>query len=238
MKILALEFSSDARSVAVIDAGGHRSGPGVGKPAPVAKPATLSAVHETGAGATQAMGLIESALAQAEVPREEIRRIAVGLGPGSYTGIRVALALAQGWQLARAVDLVGLSSVDTLAAQAHEEGLRGRLHTVIDAQKNEVYLAAYDLDAEGWRAAAPLRLAGLEEVRSLAARGEQVAGPEAPRWCKAGHVLFPQAKHLGLRAAEQPATAQGETLEPIYLRPVSFVKAASVVPSDPRSRPA
>jgi tRNA threonylcarbamoyl adenosine modification protein YeaZ len=238
MKILALEFSSDARSVAVIEAAGHPPECLVGSPSPVAEPVTPSTVHETGAGATKAMALVESALAQAGVAREEIWRVAVGLGPGSYAGIRVALALAQGWQLARGVGLVGLSSVDTLAAQAQEEGSRGRLHTVIDAQRNEVYLAAYELDAEGWRTAAPLRLAGLDEVRALAAKGEQVAGPEAPRWCETGRVIVPQARHLGLMAAGRPATDAGETLEPVYLRPVSFMKATPLIQAHPGTRPA
>jgi len=45
--------------------------------------------------------LVERALAEAKVERGQIECVAVGLGPGSYTGIRGAIALAQGWQLAR-----------------------------------------------------------------------------------------------------------------------------------------
>ena len=44
--------------------------------------------------------MIEEALREAGLEREQIEVLAVGLGPGSYTGIRVALSLAQGWQLA------------------------------------------------------------------------------------------------------------------------------------------
>ncbi len=244
MKILAVEFSSEARSVAVVEAlpeGSASREPSLGRdrsPTGLSDERTsrrgfpanhgarvLSTVSETGAGATKAFGLVEKALANARVTQEEINRIAVGLGPGSYMGIRVAIALAQGWQLARGVELIGLRSADTLAAQAHEEGLRGRLHTVIDAQKNEVYLASYELGAEGWHAAAPLRLAAIDEIRSLAAEGGQVVGPEATRWLETGRNLCPQARHLGLMAAAGAGPVQGETLEPIYLRPVSFVKA-------------
>jgi hypothetical protein len=71
-----------------------------------------------------------------------------------------------------------------------------------------------------------LRLASIEELRALAARGEQVVGPEATRWCEYGRVLFPQARHLGLIAASGPTPVPGANLEPIYLRPVSFVKPA------------
>ena len=45
--------------------------------------------------------MIEDVLARSQMEREQIEVLAVGLGPGSYTGIRVALSMAQGWQLAR-----------------------------------------------------------------------------------------------------------------------------------------
>jgi tRNA threonylcarbamoyladenosine biosynthesis protein TsaB len=229
MKILALEFSSDTRSAAVVETGFTGSAPVTGGKAPAAGPTVLSCVEETGAGATKAFSLIESALSQARGTRKEIERIAVGLGPGSYTGIRVAIALAQGWQLAQDVGLVGVCSAGALAARGHEEGWRGRLTTVIDAQRNEVYLASYELEEEGWRAVAPLRLASIDEVRSVAASGVRVAGPEAPRWCESGRVLFPQARHIGLMAAAGLGPVRGEDLEPIYLRPIAFVKASGPV---------
>ena len=61
------------------------------------------------------LALVERALAQANCRREEIAVVAVGLGPGSYTGIRSAIALAQGWQLGRGVKTLGISSVECLA---------------------------------------------------------------------------------------------------------------------------
>ena len=59
--------------------------------------------------------------------------IAVGLGPGSYTGIRAAIAVAQGWQLARGIKLLGINSVECLAAQAQAGKIFGRVNVVIDA---------------------------------------------------------------------------------------------------------
>ena len=104
MTILALEFSSSQRSVALA-----RNGE------------VLAAVSETGERGTNAFGMIEAVLASAGLGRAEIDCLAVGLGPGSYTGIRVALAIAQGWQLATGVKLLGLGSVDCLVAQARAE---------------------------------------------------------------------------------------------------------------------
>ena len=49
---------------------------------------------------------------------EEIDCLAIGIGPGSYTGIRAAISIAQAWQLARSVNLLSISSVDCLAAAA------------------------------------------------------------------------------------------------------------------------
>ena len=49
--------------------------------------------------------------------------------------------MAQGWQLARGVKLLGVSSAECLAAQAQAEKIFGRVNVVIDAQRNEFYLA-------------------------------------------------------------------------------------------------
>lgn len=70
----------------------------------------LGETREKAGKHTQAFALIEEALAQARVEREQIECVAVGLGPGSYMGTRIAIAIAQGWQLARGVKTVGLKS--------------------------------------------------------------------------------------------------------------------------------
>src|SRR5882672_5700400 len=129
MTILALEFSSEQRSVALARDGIVLS----------------EAIERSGGRTTNAFGLIEKALAQAKILREEIEVIAVGLGPGSYTGIRGAIALAQGWQLARGIKLLGVSSAEVLAAQAQAEKFFGRVNVVIDAQRGEFYLATWEI---------------------------------------------------------------------------------------------
>src|SRR5581483_1852390 len=101
MKILAIEFSSEQRSVAVLVDG-----------------RVLGVATESSTRATPAIGLAGRALTEAGLEREEIECLAIGLGPGSYTGIRSAIALAQGWQLASSpngVKLLGLSSAACLA---------------------------------------------------------------------------------------------------------------------------
>lgn|SRR5487761_1913995 len=208
MTILALEFSSAQRSVAVARGG-----------------AVLAEAAETGGRGTNAFGLIEQVLATAGLGRGEIECLAVGLGPGSYTGLRVALAIAQGWQLAAGVKLLGLGSLDCLAAQAQAENIFGRVNAVVDAQRGEFYLAAYDVSAGGWNEVAPLKIVPASEVESRAAAGEILTGPDVTRWFAAGKILFPQAARLATLAARRGDFSAGEKLEPVYLRATSFAKA-------------
>jgi tRNA threonylcarbamoyl adenosine modification protein YeaZ len=231
MKILALEFSSPQRSVAVLDARPDPGGPGALK-ADSQMPGLLSEVVEVGAFATRALGMIEEALRQTQVEREQIDCVAIGLGPGSYTGIRAAIAVAQGWQLARGVHLLGVSTAECLAVQAQAEGLCGRIAVVIDAQRNEFYLADYELKPGIRRPLEPLRLASRTEVQECQNRGDVLIGPEVTNWFPAGRVIFPRAATVGRLALGRTDFVRGEALEPIYLRETHFVKAPP-----PRSAP-
>ena len=213
MKILALEFSSSQRSVAVV----HRR---MDRPAE-----TVGEAIETGGRAGNAFAMIDEVLRAAGWEREQIECLAVGLGPGSYTGIRAAISIAQGWQLARATPLLGISSVDCLAAQARADGLSGRVHFVIDAQRNEFYLAAFDLNDAGSISAEPLRIVTFDEVFQRGRQGALLAGPDAPSRFPGARSLFPRASLLGKLALERRDFVRGETLEPIYLRETNFVKA-------------
>jgi tRNA threonylcarbamoyladenosine biosynthesis protein TsaB len=214
MTILALEFSSGQRSVAVV-----RRHAGDASFA-------VSEVVETGAGGTtRAFAMIQSALHEAQWEREQIEVLAVGLGPGSYTGIRVALSIAQGWQLGGGVKLLGVSSAECLAAQALAEKMSGRVNVVIDAQRNEFYLAAYEISADGWREIEPLRILPRAEVESRADAKEILIGPEVTRWFPKGRMVFPRAAMLGQLALNRNDFAAGDKLEPIYLRETNFVKA-------------
>jgi tRNA threonylcarbamoyladenosine biosynthesis protein TsaB len=209
MKILALEFSSPQRSVAVWNEG-----------------AAVSEVIEALPGhSMRPFAMITAALQQAGLEREQIEGIAVGLGPGSYTGIRVAIAVAQGWQLARGVKTVGISSVEAVAAQAVVAGATGRCDVVIDAQRGEFYLAGYELSDRRYREAAPLRIVSRAEVESHVAGGEPLIGPEVTKWFPAGRLAFPRAADLARLAAARSDFVSGERLEPIYLRETTFVKA-------------
>jgi tRNA threonylcarbamoyladenosine biosynthesis protein TsaB len=204
MTILALEFSSARRSVAVADGCGVLLAEAV--------------VHSAGRG-TDALGLIGQVLTRANLPREAVEVVAVGLGPGSYTGIRAAIAVAQGWQLARGTQVLGVSSLESLAAQAQAENLFGRVNLVLDAQRGEFYLATWEISAVQRRELAPLKIVTAAELAARQAAGEVCAGPEQARG------LFPSAATVAALAGRRTDFVPGETLEPVYLRETSFARA-------------
>jgi tRNA threonylcarbamoyladenosine biosynthesis protein TsaB len=203
MTILALEFSSEQRSVALARDG-----------------IVLAEAVETGGHrATNVFALVEKVLSTASLAREAVEVIAVGLGPGSYTGIRAAIAVAQGWQLATGVKLLGVGSAECLAAQAQAEKIFGRVNLVIDAQRGEFYLAGWEISAAAHPVVEPLKIVGAAELAARQQAGEICVGPEMKR------VLFPSAATVARLAPGRTDFVSGDKLEPVYLRAVSFVKA-------------
>ena len=208
MKILAVEFSSDQRSVAVLN-----------------DSEVLGRAEETGGRTARAFALIERALSAAALEREAIECIAIGIGPGSYAGIRSSIALAQGWQLARGIRLLGVSSVECLAAQAQAAGITGPITIAIDAQRNEFYCASYELTPRECTLIAPLKLVPLDDALAVATRSQMIIWPNLQPRFPEGRVILPDAAMLGQLAASRTDFVNGAALEPIYLRETTFVKA-------------
>jgi tRNA A37 threonylcarbamoyladenosine modification protein TsaB len=123
------------------------------------------------------------------------------------------------------VKLLGISSVECLAAQAQAEKIFGRVNVVIDAQRGEFYLAAYEISPDGWREIEPLRIAPPGEIPSRTGADEWLVGPEATQWFPSGRIIFPQAATLARLALTRAGFVPGEGLEPVYLRETNFVKS-------------
>jgi tRNA threonylcarbamoyladenosine biosynthesis protein TsaB len=143
MKLLAFETSTEACSVALWLDGEVRERFGI---AP-RRHAELS------------LPWAEALLSEAGVARSQLDAIAVGRGPGAFTGVRLGISIAQGIALALDRPVVPVSTLAVLAMQGGE----GRVLAAIDARMGEVYAAAFE------------RIGG--EVRALG--GEQVSAPEA-----------------------------------------------------------
>jgi tRNA threonylcarbamoyl adenosine modification protein YeaZ len=185
----------------------------------------VSAVAEPARQEVGCLSLIERVLREAGVDRGAVDCIAIGLGPGSYAGIRSGIALAYGWRVGRRVRVMGVSSMEVLAREAAAAGARGAVNLVVDAQRGEVYLTRHWADAGGHRLVEPLRLAAGSVIASLGAAGERVFSSD-PGLVKLGaEYLLPSAATLALLAWERRDAAEVEQLEPITLRTPSFLKA-------------
>jgi tRNA threonylcarbamoyl adenosine modification protein YeaZ len=207
MKILALEFSSSVRSVAV---GGDVSKRGY--------------AADVGTREMKPFALIDAALTEAGLSRAEIDCVAVGLGPGSYAGIRTAIAIAQGWQMARGVKLVGISSAEVVAAQLGQQGIAGSVFVGLEAQRGELFIAQYDISRRKRpHVLQPFRRLGRTEIGSPPLYRMDLQPGIKP--ADGDEAIAPDAQYLASLAADCAEFVSGEALEPIYLRPAEFVKA-------------
>jgi tRNA threonylcarbamoyladenosine biosynthesis protein TsaB len=116
--------------------------------------------------ATRLLSMADELLASAGIGWQGVERVAVGLGPGTFTGLRVGVATARGLAQSLSIDLVGVSSSLALATAAVGRSpggpaTEGRVLVVIDARRGEVFVAAY-------RGSAPLQATELEPPRALA----------------------------------------------------------------------
>jgi len=155
-------------------------------------------------------------VAQAGLAFDRLERIAVTVGPGSFTGLRVGIAFAKGLALALDRPAVGIGTLEALAAEA--EGL---VFPAIDARRGQLYLQAFEdgralmapdaLTAE----TAAARVAELSQGRPCTLVGS--GAPLLADLMPGARILSPQgadARHVArLAAARDPAP-----LKPLYLR--------------------
>jgi tRNA threonylcarbamoyladenosine biosynthesis protein TsaB len=171
--------------------------------------------------------MLERVLARAGLRFDRLDLLAVTLGPGAFTGVRIGIAAAQGLMLGTGLPCLGLSSLETVAHGVRTTRLAGRaLVVALDSRREELFLQGFDAEhqplgapalvpVEDWSRkvpAGPLLLAGDGGPR-LAARlvGRDLILPEG-----AG---IPDAADLASLAAERWRPGEvAARLEPIYLR--------------------
>lgn len=89
---------------------------------------------------------IEAMFAETDVVPADLSRVAVGVGPGPFTGLRVGIMTAMTFAYALDLPIGGVCSLDALAHRAQTLGMRGPLLVATDARRKEIYWAHYDLD--------------------------------------------------------------------------------------------
>ena len=233
--VLGLDTSTSIASLALI-AGGRVA-------ASIARPVTSHGAALPGA--------IDELLGAAGLAIGGLGAIAVGTGPGSFTGLRIALSYANGFAMASGCALVGVPSFDAVALAALERNNtdRGRLVcVVVDARKGEVYTALYRVVADGLEKLSEELVVALEHLASRIAEdvmfvGDQRAKDAAALVESRGHrVAVFETGMLDLRGVCVAALggarfARGETdraasLEPLYIRtPEATFKPTSKNPA-------
>lgn len=131
MIVLAIDTSGSGCSAAIYDSG------------------SMSILGQSGADigrghAERLMEFVDGALEAADRPLGDIDRIAVTIGPGSFTGIRVGVATARGLALALGKPAVGVSSLHVIAEEARAAAPGKSVLVAIDAKRDEVYVQAFD----------------------------------------------------------------------------------------------
>lgn len=149
---------------------------------------------------TQLLPRIDELCAQAGAGRGEIACVAVGRGPGSFTGVRIALACAKGIASALEVGLVGVSSLDAVAWGAWKASERGSLLVVADAMRREVYPVEYRLSDAGAERVTADRVikadAFAEELGATSASDRLIAGDALRKYVElfeGAGILLPEA---------------------------------------------
>ncbi|WP_315920672.1 tRNA (adenosine(37)-N6)-threonylcarbamoyltransferase complex dimerization subunit type 1 TsaB [Mesorhizobium sp. SP-1A] len=208
MILLAIDCSASLCAACVYDAGAGRE---LGR-----------SVLDLGKGhAEHLMAVIEGALKNAEKTYADLGTVAVSVGPGSFTGLRVGVSAARGLALALKVPAIGVTTLEALAAEA-QDAFPGRpVLAALDAGRDEIHAAFYEKDGTLTRGPAAFTL----EDATAMTRGTSpvLAGTAARRIAEAvggGLDIGPAAAtadiavYARLAAAKQP----GEKPRPVYLR--------------------
>jgi tRNA threonylcarbamoyl adenosine modification protein YeaZ len=167
------------------------------------------------------MAVIEEALQQAGAAYADLTAVAVSVGPGSFTGLRVGVATARGLALALKIPAIGVTTLEALAAEARQAFPGRPVLAALDGGRGEIHAALYDESAVlryGPAAGA------LEEAVAMASdRRIVLAGSAAPRVAEAAGRAFdtgPTAAtaDIAVYARLAAAKAPGEKPKPLYLR--------------------
>ena len=167
--------------------------------------------------AERLMAVIDGALQQAQLPLQKIGRIAVTIGPGSFTGIRVGVAAARGFALSLGVEAAGVTTLETIALHHLLENPGRPVAVGLDAKRGEAYLQTFAADGSPLREAA---LLFLEDARTaLSGFDGAIIGSAAPLFQGADAGSGPD--HFPISTVARVGASKPEGMPkpaPLYLR--------------------
>jgi tRNA threonylcarbamoyl adenosine modification protein YeaZ len=164
LRVLAIDTALEACSAAVLDT--DRTGGMTSRSVPMMR-----------GHAEALMPLIAAVMSAAEVEFSDLDRIAVTVGPGSFTGLRVGVAAARGIALAAGRPAVGLTTLSALAAPFFEADESKALLAVVDARHDQVYMQLF---GPGGRTLVAPRLASMRDaIRAAMASPTRIVGNAA-----------------------------------------------------------
>lgn len=155
--------------------------------------------------------LVAQAVEEAGVAFHRLARVAVTVGPGSFTGLRVGLAFAKGLALALDIPCIGIGTLEALAA-----GRRGFVAAVIDARRDQLYLQCFD---DGAPLMAPDHLPAPEAAARL-----------AELWSGGPAGLVGPGAHLLGGVLAQAGVEPGAWCDPVALARLAAARPASASP--------
>lgn len=179
--------------------------------------------------------IVQDILTQGGVSLSELDALAFGRGPGSFTGVRIGIGIAQGLALGAELPMIGVSTLATMAQGAWRKQGATRVLAAIDARMGEVYWAEYQRDEQGvWHGEESEAVLKPEVVqqRLAALSGEWAtvgtgwaAWPEMVQGANVtltdADVLLPEAQDMlsiACQMLEQGKTVAVDKAEPVYLR--------------------
>jgi tRNA threonylcarbamoyladenosine biosynthesis protein TsaB len=178
--------------------------------------------------------MADALLAEAGIDRHALDAIAVGRGPGAFTGVRLGVSLAQGMALGLDLPVITISSLAALALEAPEEGEATAILAVIDARMGEIYAASYRRDGRGGLIALDEeRICSADSLQLPAASAWQVVGTGWATYAtelsqrltgtlhSADGARYPQAAHVAELALAEFNAGRAQAPElalPVYLR--------------------
>lgn len=176
--------------------------------------------------------MIDELLAQAGISLKQVDVLGFGRGPGSFTGVRVGVGIAQGLAMGGELPVIPVSNLLAMAEAAYQQYGSREVVALIDARMNEVYFAQFSRNDNGWQEIVA------EQVCSPVKALEQIQPERNPIIVGTGWAAYPDfaAANLALNVSDitlpsarfmlplvQQAAAQGQmqsamAIEPVYLR--------------------